>query len=61
MSCDCEQSRKERALKSHVGNEIEYVVITENCGGAGALSDILDAILTTWNLSTTMMASGNTW
>lgn len=49
LTCDCDPWMKESALAPLIqSGEIQHAVMTWECGGRGALKDMLDALVAAW-------------
>ena len=49
LTCDCDLTWKSRKLTPLLENkELDAVVVTDECGGRGAMRDILKAVIASW-------------
>ncbi|MFA6227100.1 MAG: hypothetical protein WC631_01290 [Candidatus Paceibacterota bacterium] len=49
VTCDCDlESKRPTASLLIASGEIDYFVVTKGCGGTGAMSKILEAMIETW-------------
>ena len=49
MTCDCDLERKSIALdRAAKAQQIDYWIMTRQCGGDGPMREILDALVAQW-------------